>query len=625
MFKIGTQNQITFYDQDVRVDPLNTGNKLSPLEDAFDASGNVVPLVNNNKTVNPLMDEQDNNFENNVITNRIFTSAYLEFKPIQDLTFRSIVGVTNTNVRNGFFASPMTVSRNNTQALTTYTNTMSLSLNMENILTYKKKIGEHNLTVTAIQSVLRNKGETHTSSGQNQLLASQGFYGLENASVAPSNLARYTESALLSYTGRILYDYKEKYLFTLTGRSDGASQLSPGKKWAFFPSVSAAWRVIEEDFMSDNGIFSDMKVRASYGTSGNYAVAPFATQSTLVRMPFAYDEKLSVGYPISNTLGNDDLGWEISTTVNAAIDFGLLQNRITGTVDLFKTRTEDLLLSRSLPPTSGFAQTTQNIGETETKGVEIGLNAMVIDKKDFSWRLGASWFQAQEKIVALATGSNDIASGWFIGHPVSVFYDYEKLGIWQTDEADQALLFSQQPGQIKVKDQNVDGVINTTDDRIVLGQSRPKWNANLTTDLKYKNFDLNFQVFARWGQMINYSFAGVYDPTANENSIKHDYWTPENPTNEYPRPNSLTSASATPYLSTVVYRDGSFAKLRGITLGFNFPQTLLAKTPFTRARIYVNGKNLWTYSKIDNYDPERGGAQTTPLSRLMVAGINLEF
>lgn len=625
VFKVGIQNQLTYYDRNLRSDPLNTANKLSPLEDAYDASGNIIPIVNNLKTVNPLMDMEGDNFTNNVVTSRMFNSFYFEIKPIKSLTFRTILGVTNASVRQGLFASALTVMRNNTPALTSYTNTVELGLNLENILTYQKSFDNHSLTVTGIQSVLRNKSEIHQSSGQNQLLPSQGPYGLGNANAAVTTSAQYVENTLLSYTGRIMYDYKEKYLITLVGRSDGASQLSPGRKWAFFPSVSGAWRIAEEAFMQDMSAVSDLKLRLSYGKSGNYAVDPYSTQSGLVRMPFAFDERLAVGYPLNTILGNDELGWEVSTTSNLGIDYGFLQNRITGTIDLFHTSTEDLLLRRLLPSTSGFTRTVQNIGATESRGIELGLNAVIVDKGDFSWRIAASYSKVKEEIVSLATGANDVANGWFIGHPLRAHYDYENLGIWQTEEADLAADYGQFPGEIKVKDQDGNGIITATDDRVVLGSERPKGIANLTSDIKFKNFDFSIQVFARWGQMIQYSFATVYDPTANENSISHNYWTPENPSNDYPRPNVNTSPSAVKYLSTLLYEDASFVRLRGITLGYNFPKSLLEKSPFSNARIYVNAKNLWTLSKLDNYDPEGGGGQATPLSQLIVAGINIEF
>lgn len=622
--KVGTQTQFTYYDQDIRFDPMNTVNKLSPLEDAYDEDGNIIELVNNGKTVNPLLDTQNGNYQNNQSTSRVFSSAYLEIKPVSSLSFRSIVGVTNTNTRQGIFAGQLSMQQNNTQARTQYANVTTLSINLENILTFRKSFNnQHNLTVTGIQSLLRNKGETHQSSGLNQLLSSQGFYGLGNANAGVSTYAQYVENALLSFTGRVQYDFNEKYLFTLVGRYDGASQLS-GDKWALFPSVQGAWRVIEEGFMADQRLFTDLKLRASYGTAGNSSVDPYDTQSVLNRVTFAYDEKLAVGYALSPLLGNDNLNWEISNTVNVGLDFALLGNKLSGTIDVFQTKTHDLLLERLLPTSSGFERSYQNVGKTETKGIELGLNGTILERSDFKWKASLSWFTTKEEIVALATGSNDIANGWFIGEPTQAYYDYERLGIWQTDEADQATLYGQIPGEIKVKDQDGSTSISTTNDRVVLGSPRPKWIGNLNNDFQYKSFDLSVQVFARWGQMIQSTFANIYDPTANENSIKHTYWTPENPSNEYPRPNANTSRSAVKYLSTMLYEDGSYIKIRGITLGYNFPKGLLEKTPLSQARIYASAKNFWVNSKLD-YDPERGGAESTPLSKLFVMGVNLQF
>jgi TonB-linked SusC/RagA family outer membrane protein len=625
MFKIGIQNQFTYYDHDRRRDPLNISNKLSPIEDVYDDAGDPNPLVNNGKTVNPLMDEINNNYENNVITSRYFTSAYLEFKPIQALTFRSVLGVTRATVRDGLFAGAFSVERNNTAALTQVSDSTGLSLNLENILTYNKTFGDHSLTVTGVQSVLRFKGERLLSSGTNQLISQQGPYGLANANSAIQTSFGYGESALLSYTGRVQYGFREKYLLTLIGRSDGASQLSEGKKWAFFPSVSAAWRIIEEDFMEDIDVMSDLKIRASYGFAGTSAVAPYSTQSNLARIPWAFDERFSPGYGTSIRLGNDDLGWEISSTLNFGVDFGILQNRITGTVDVFKTTTEDLLLPRLLPTTSGYERTIQNIGETQTKGLEIGLSAIAVDKGNFNWKIGASWFKTREEITALATSSNDIGNRWFIGEPTQAWYDYEKIGIWQNEELDAAASYGQVPGQIKVRDQNNDGAIDQNNDRVIIGSPRPKWIGNITSDIRFGSFDFSVQVFARWGQTIRYDFANIYDPTANENSIRHNYWTPENPSNDYPRPNANISKSVVPYLSSLLYEDGSFVKLRGITVGYNLPVSVLEKTPITSLRIFVNGKNLATMSKIDNYDPERGGGETTPLTRMIVGGLNIGF
>jgi hypothetical protein len=319
------------------------------------------------------------------------------------------------------------------------------------------------------------------------------------------------------------------------------------------------------------------------------------------------------------------LRWELSTTYNGGFDFGLFKNRLTGSIDVYDTRTKDLLLSRTLPPTSGAGIITENIGKTRNRGIELSLNARAIDKNGFQWNVGVNWFRNKEEIVELATGANDLVNGWFVGYPTVAYYDYEKLGIWQTSEADQAAKFNQKPGDIKVKDQNGDGRIDPTNDRIVLGSPRPSWSANLNNDIRYKGFDFSVQVFARIGQMMPYAYNTIHDPQGIENGSFQNYWTPENPSNDYPRPDASKSQSATLYFSTLQYVDASFVKLRGLTLGYSLPNEILGKIGISRARIYVTGRNVLTFAKTPNYDPERGGSMSNPIPRLWVAGINIDF
>lgn len=256
----------------------------------------------------------------------------------------------------------------------------SIGLNLENILNYEFKLQNHSFVLTGVQSLLTNRFESSSAEGANQLIPNQLYYGLANANAQVSIGAAYKESALLSYTGRLLYNYNDKYLLTLTARTDGASQLSEGNKWAFFPSASAAWRVTQENFLSNNPVISDLKIRVSYGVAGNSAVEPYSTQSVLNRVPFAWDEAAAIGYTYSTRIGNPDLRWETSTTANAGVDFGVFDNRIVGTLDIFQTKTSDLLLQRLLPLSSGALNTIENVGETENKGIEIGVNAIAETK-----------------------------------------------------------------------------------------------------------------------------------------------------------------------------------------------------------------------------------------------------
>jgi TonB-dependent starch-binding outer membrane protein SusC len=625
IFSVGTQNQITYYDQNMRFDPLGGATKLVPLEEPYDSDGNLVILINNGRSINPLTDLEPNNYENNLRTTRVFTSGYVGVNILENLNFKSNLGVNITSTRDGLFAASQTNFRNGAQALSRYIGGNSLVLNLENILNYNISTGDHHFNLTGVHSVLTNKFESVTAQGTNQLVKSQLYYGLANANAQVSIGADLKESALISYTGRLMYNFADKYLLNFTGRRDGASQLSAGNKWAFFPSVSAAWRVSQENFLMDNNILSDLKIRASWGKAGNAAVEPYASQNLLNRVPFAWDEAAAIGYSYSTRIGNPDLKWEISTTKNAGLDFGLFKNRVIGSFDIFDTDTEDLLLERLLPLTSGAQSIIQNVGATNTKGVELGINAVVVNTSKLRWNVGANWSKVNEKIVRLATEANDVANGWFIGQTTRSFYDYEKIGIWQTNEEEAAKAFNQKPGDIKVKDQNGDGKIDATNDRVIIGSGRPDWIGNFSTDLKFYGFDLNAQLFARWGQMLRYDLVGVYDPQANENSLVHDYWTPENPTNEFPRPNATRSQAATLYYSSLFYRDGSFLKLRGLTLGYTLPKSIIGKLRAENFRVYVSGRNLWTMSKIDDYDPERGGSISSPMNKVIVGGINLDF
>jgi hypothetical protein len=217
-----------------------------------------------------------------------------------------------------------------------------------------------------------------------------------------------------------------------------------------------------------------------------------------------------------------------------------------------------------------------------------------------------------------------VANGWFIGYPVKVYYDYQKLGIWQTDEATEAAKFGYKPGDIKVKDINGDGALNTQD-RVVLGRQVPTWSGGFNNDIRFANFDLNIYVFARIGQYIYSEYAAKFDPQGLENSAPLDYWTPDHATNAYPRPNASVSKDGTPFIKTLGYKNGSFVKIRNISLGYTLPAGALKTVHLSNVRVYVTGKNLFTFSKVKDYDPERGGDLSNPLTKMYVAGLNVEF
>ncbi len=628
-FKTGMQGQFTHFDQNNRRDPLNQANKISPLGSAFDDQGNFIIYPLNGTFVNPLADEQPDVFTNETLINRTLLSAYMEFKPINGLVARTNVGVNLNHDRNGTYSGRYSLDRNGSNPKATYTATNSQLINIENYVTYNKDINDHSFTLTGINSLLYNRYDDVSASGENQLLKSQLFYGLGNTQ-NQAVISSYTMSNMVSFAGRINYAFKGKYLLTATGRTDGSSKLAEGNKWAFFPSAAVAWRVSDEAFLKENKVISELKLKYSYGVAGSDNINAYSTQSSLSKIALAYDDASALAYGYSPRMGNTDLTWEKTKTSDFGLEMGLFKNRISATVDYYTSNTYDLLLDRKLPPTTGFTSIIQNVAKTRNKGLEIYLSSKNIISTDINWTTNLSFSRNKEKIIELAGGTqSDVLSNLFVGSPVQAFYNYEMIGIWQTADAVEAAKYGQKPGDIRVRDLNNDGKIDANNDRKIIGTDRPKWSGGLENTFSYKAWDLNVYIFARIGQTIYPDFLRRYDPQGVENSgTIIDYWTPENPSNLYPRPNKNTSLASTLYSGSLGYTDGSFVRLRNITLGYNIPKPVLEKTFIKSVRVYATARNPFTYTKsslLKDYDPERGGSENAPMTKLYLFGLSATF
>ena len=627
--KGGIQSQITVRDESYRRDPLNMANKIIPFGTIYDAEGNFILNPGGGNTVSPLADEQPDVFNNEGRINNVNGNIYLEANPIKGLTFRTNVGVNIGNSRTGYYAGQNSIDRaTSTGSQARYSASNSRFVNWDNVLTYTRDINDHSFTITGLSSAVQSLSDNVSAQADGQLLPTQLFYALQNAPNQKVISSGYTKWDVLSFAARVNYSYKGRYLLTLSDRYDGASRLSEGNKWASFPSAAVAWRISDESFMANLSTLSELKLRLTYGVTGNSGIDPYGTQSLLTNVPMTFGETFFQGYTFSTLVGNSDTKWELSGTTNIAVDFGFFKNRIFGTVEAYDTKTTDLLLPRGLPPTTGVVTVNQNIGETRNRGIEIALSTVNITNKNLTWTSSLTWSTNKEEIVSLVTeGIDDIGNGWFIGQPINVFYDYEKLGIWQTSEEAEAAKFGQVPGDIKVKDQNGDGKIDAVNDRIVLGgNNRAKWFGGLDNNFTYKGFDANIYLFARWGQMITPSFLGRYDRQSNlSNSSKAiNYWTPENPSNDYPRPNANVSGSSTLYWSTLGLVNGSYLRIRTLTIGYTLPKI----KGISSLRIYATGRNPFTFtkeSKLDEYDPERGGGESAPMTKSYVLGVNVSF
>ncbi|MEO8172069.1 MAG: TonB-dependent receptor, partial [Sediminibacterium sp.] len=626
-FKVGLESQLAYYSQNQRNDGvLNVANKVLPYYTPYATDGTILKNPGNGAQFNPLLEDVPGSYVNDNRITRILSTAYGEWKPFNNVSIRSNLGIVNASSRNGFFEDANTISRAlSTGSLSRITNTMATNLTWENIINWKQQFGNHNVAVTGVTSFLSNRSENSSAQATGQLLGSQSFYALQNN---PSNViisSGYVGSNLSSYAARINYNYKSKYLVTLTGRYDGASVLAPQNRWSFFPAAAAAWRIIDEGFMKNNHVFNDLKLRATYGVAGNSAVSPYQTQSGIILIPYSFNDVSALAYGLDPQIGNTDLKWELTKTLNFGLDFAIVKNRISGSIDFYDSKTDALLYLVKLPATTGGTSILGNVGKTSNTGFEVSLRTTNIETRNFSWTSQITYTANKEKIVDLPNGQNDIASGFFIGSPVRSFYNYSKVGIWQTADATLAATYGYKPGDIRVEDIDGDKKITALGDRTVIGSSVPKYSLGFNNDIKFREFDLNVYVYARVGQTFVSDYANKFEPNGIENGANVNYWTPENPSNDYPRPNINISRAALPFATTLGYKDGSFLKIRTITVGYTLPASLAAKIGVASLRWYVSAKNCVTFSKVKDYDPEGGGSFERPLTKLIVTGLTIGF
>jgi len=561
---------------------------------------------------NPLR-EPENAF-NERRFNRIFTSLYGEVNIAKGLRYRINVGPDFRQNRNGVFQSARAVARGGGSGATSfaqYGQNQNFTYVVENLLFYDKQFGnDHSLGVTVLQSSQQDRTESSSLSANNLPYDSQKWYNLgttRNAAVQAFG-TDFSQRRLMSFMGRINYSFRDRYVVTLTGRSDGSSVLAAGNKYAFFPAVAAAWKIQEESFLKDVTAITELKIRGGYGQVGQASVDPYTSGGSLQQANYVWNETPAYGYSptpgtLPGTLGgipNPDLKWERTATTNIGIDFGFLRNRITGSVELYRANTTDLLLPRALPTAGGFANILQNIGATRNTGIEASVSTTNIETKNFRWGTDLIFTKNKEEFVKLASGAqDDIGNRWFIGQPLGVYYSYRYAGIWQLDEADAAAKVSAKPGELKVVDSNGDGLINAND-YVILGSNRPKWSGSINNTFSYKGLELSFLLYARVGQYL----ATGYRPGLGGRYPGWDvnYWTPANPTNDNPRPDrtqdTAKNSEGTPFQS------GSFARIRNISLTYTFPKAITSKFSGNLLSVYVNAVNPFLFTNYNGLDPE---------------------
>lgn len=630
---VGTNIQYTYKDWDRREDGVYSQLiKMHSMAQPYLSDGTILDRPSELATshTNPLLNEVPGYYEDNTQGNRLFGSIYLDWELLKGLRFKSIFGIDQQSDRQGEYEDYMCTANYQFGRGSSFSavNSQSLDYTFQNTLNYAFKIGEvHDLVLLAGQEAHQRVFESHGASGIGSFdhYLKSSFYDLTFIPTASRALTNnYIKSNMLSFFGRVNYKLLDKYLLTATLRADGSSVLSEGNKWGYFPSVAAAWIISEESFLETSSVINNLKLRLSWGQAGNAAIDPYQTVTILGmdKIPYTFGSILVQGQVPAN-LGNPELTWETTTTYDIGLDISLWKDRVSAAFDFYYAETNDLLVYKGLPASSVYPQVLENVGNTENRGFEAALTLRAIEKSNFSWITDLTFSMNRDKIVSLASGEErDVSNpeqALIVGEPVRAFYNYEADGCWSIGEATTAALYNKVPGDIKLVDVNGDNLINDSDKRIY--NKSPKFIFGWNNSLSYKGLTLSALIYARTGQWIQYAYNTAYKPTEADGSPSVDFWTPENQGAKFPRP-GIASQSDMPALA---FENASFLKIRELTLGYTLPKQVLSGLGISNLRIYGSLQNYFTYSNLDNYDPERGGSISNPLVKQMVIGVNLEF
>lgn len=614
----------------VTADLIAAAARIEPYSLPYDAGGNRIVHPGGKARVWNVIDEWKYS-TNQRETLRILGSLFAEVKLPLGIRYRMNFGPDFRFYRNGYYNDSKSIVRELSAANASVSNTKDFSYTIDNLLYYDNKFGAHTIGATLLQTASKWTSESSAIAGQGIQVPSQMWYALGNLTSAQltSWSSELTERQLASYMARVNYNYANKYLLTLSGRWDGASQLAEGKKWAFFPSAAIGWRIDQESFLKGITWIDQLKLRLGVGTVGNSAVDLYSTKGSINQVTVPFGTGTEAGYTLTNTVANPELGWEKTTQYNLAVDFSFMKGRVNGTIEAYRSSTTDLLLTVALPSVSGFTSTIANIGETSNRGFDITINSAILELSDFSWNINATAAWQRDQIESLMNGKEDmVADNWFIGESIDIIYDYEKIGIWQDTPEDQEemALFNANgsqfaPGKIKIKDQNGDYRIEGNYDRVVIGNTRPRWTIGLTNTFSYKGIELSTFLTGRLKYLsgVGEGLTGMYG-----DQRKLDYWTPDNTGAEYQRP-FMSEAGGDTYAFTY-YKDDSWIKIRNISLGYQLPMSLLGKVKINSLRVYAQIQNAGMLWSNNNFrDSEYGTNGSLYYNRGYVFGINVGF
>ena len=579
-----------------------SARSIFPYALPYDANGERILFPGGDVAVKNVADEWKYNMDSRT-TLRTFGSIYTQLNlgsivpVLKGLKYRMNFGPDISQFENGAYIDSRSVANGGSTSWASVNNERRFSYTLDNLLYYDRSVGEHTFGLTLLQSQTAYRLSGQSVTGNGVPLESQRWNALTSGVVTGqlTTASNLVETQLLSYMARLNYSFKDRYLLTVSARQDGASQLADGYKYSLFPSAAIAWRINQEKFMDNVSWVNDLKLRIGAGVTGNSAVAPYSTQGTVLALFYPVNNGNTTGAILNPQLANEELGWEKTTQYNLGVDFQLFDRRLSGTVDVYRSRTTDLIMQRSIPSVTGFTTTFANIGETANRGIDMSLTTVNIKKQNFTWSttLNASW--QKDEIVSLSNGKqNDIANNWFIGQPIGVIYGYKALGLWQKGDIDQYKLFNANgntftPGNVRVQDLNGDNKIDPNNDRQIIGWTRPRWVVGMTNSVSYKNFTFDIFIYGRLNYKYNYG--GEVQAARSVNRVIN-YYTENNTNAEFQKPIfNAGGAAGDAFFPALGYLNADFLKIRNISMSYNVKGSNVAKLGMSDLRVFLQIQN----------------------------------
>ena len=666
---------------------------FNPFVSPYDENGNIIANPGSKaafgssgqftSTGTPLFDFRDENYENQTRKFHVFGNLYLRANIIDGLKFTTTFSPNFYHGRQGVFYAtgikddnPLGSNyyKSNKTNFGKAINTDRFDWTWDNQIDYSKTFGDHTVNAMALFSMYRTDKETYTLEGKGISDDLLSYHALSKAGGDKAIESSYTESMLASTAFRLNYSYQGKYMATVTARADGSSRFAKDNRWGWFPSAALAWRASEEKFLKEQQDWlSNLKLRLSYGVTGNNNVGDYVTMNTAAGPSYIILDGTELQGYHPNGLVNTALVWEKVKEFDLGLDMGVFNGRINLTADFYNRLSDGQIMDRLVPVETGETKTTFNVGSVRNRGIELGLNVNILNKKDLTWDVNMNFSRNWNKILELSNGKVDeTASNRFIGEPLNVLRDYTHTDVitdkgvtMHTQDGDihytlQELFakygnkYKWYEGQVAVNDWNNDGKIND-DDKRIYGCTDPKWIGSLSTNVYYKGFDFSVMIYTKQGQWSrSYVHDGKYMKWSDRGNqhLAMDFYIPKgapiidhatgeittNPEThygKYPYPNN-SDTSAGGYFSdkgsakgeNYQYHETSFVKVKNITLGYTFPKTWIAKAGLKHLRLYVNVVNPFCFTDYEGFDPEWAGATLNnggPSSVTYQFGANIKF